>query len=94
MNGFLIGRFQPFHLGHVEAIKFALSNVEQKLNNEAMYHYLTFSSTPAPLTMFKKIKKSTISKFGAFILPLLLQEYGMYCKNLSGDDDAPHHLDL
>ena len=28
MNGFLIGRFQPFHLGHVEAIKFALSNVE------------------------------------------------------------------
>ena len=29
MNGFLIGRFQPFHLGHVEAVKFALSKVEQ-----------------------------------------------------------------
>ena len=28
MNGFLIGRFQPFHLGHVEAVKFALSNVD------------------------------------------------------------------
>ena len=28
MNGFLIGRFQPFHLGHVEAVKFALTNVE------------------------------------------------------------------
>ena len=28
MNGFLIGRFQPFHLGHLEAIKFALSKVE------------------------------------------------------------------
>ena len=28
MIGFLIGRFQPFHLGHLEAIKFALSNVE------------------------------------------------------------------
>ena len=27
MNGFLIGRFQPFHLGHLEAVKFALSNV-------------------------------------------------------------------
>ena len=29
MNGFLIGRFQPFHLGHLEAVNFALSNVEQ-----------------------------------------------------------------
>ena len=28
MIGFLIGRFLPFHLGHLEAIKFALSNVE------------------------------------------------------------------
>ena len=29
MNGFLIGRFQPFHLGHLEAVNFALSYVEQ-----------------------------------------------------------------
>ena len=29
MNGFLIGRFQPFHLGHLEAVNFALSKVEQ-----------------------------------------------------------------
>lgn len=28
MNGLYIGRFQPFHLGHLEAIKFALSQVE------------------------------------------------------------------
>ena len=28
MIGLLIGRFQPFHLGHLEAIKFALSKVE------------------------------------------------------------------
>jgi nicotinamide-nucleotide adenylyltransferase len=28
MNGFLIGRFQPFHLGHLEAVNFALSKVE------------------------------------------------------------------
>ena len=28
MIGFLIGRFQPFHLGHLGAIKFALSKVE------------------------------------------------------------------
>ena len=28
MIGFLIGRFQPFHLGHLEAIKFALSKAE------------------------------------------------------------------
>ena len=28
MIGLLIGRFQPFHLGHLEAIKIALSKVE------------------------------------------------------------------
>ena len=29
MNGLLIGRFQPFHLGHLDALRFALSKVEQ-----------------------------------------------------------------
>ena len=29
MNGLLIGRFQPFHLGHLEALRFALSKVEK-----------------------------------------------------------------
>lgn len=29
MNGLLIGRFQPFHLGHLEALRFALSKVDQ-----------------------------------------------------------------
>ena len=29
MNGLLIGRFQPFHLGHLDALHFALSKVEK-----------------------------------------------------------------
>jgi nicotinamide-nucleotide adenylyltransferase len=29
MNGLLIGRFQPFHLGHLEAIQFALLKVDK-----------------------------------------------------------------
>jgi nicotinamide-nucleotide adenylyltransferase len=29
MNGLLIGRFQPFHLGHLAAVNFALSNVDR-----------------------------------------------------------------
>ncbi|MDE1861296.1 MAG: nicotinamide-nucleotide adenylyltransferase [Thaumarchaeota archaeon] len=29
MNGLLIGRFQPFHIGHLAAVKFALSRVEK-----------------------------------------------------------------
>jgi len=29
MNGLLIGRFQPFHLGHLDALRFALSKVDQ-----------------------------------------------------------------
>ncbi|MEW6044345.1 MAG: nicotinamide-nucleotide adenylyltransferase [Thermoproteota archaeon] len=28
MHGLLIGRFQPFHLGHLSAVRFALQNVE------------------------------------------------------------------
>ena len=28
MDGLLIGRFQPFHLGHLEALQFALSKVD------------------------------------------------------------------
>lgn len=28
MNGLLVGRFQPFHSGHLEAIRFALRQVE------------------------------------------------------------------
>jgi nicotinamide-nucleotide adenylyltransferase len=29
MNGLLIGRFQPFHLGHLNALRFALSEVDK-----------------------------------------------------------------
>jgi nicotinamide-nucleotide adenylyltransferase len=29
MNGLLIGRFQPFHLGHLDALRFALSKVDR-----------------------------------------------------------------
>jgi len=29
MDGLLIGRFQPFHLGHLEAFQFALSKVDK-----------------------------------------------------------------
>ncbi|MEM3143236.1 MAG: nicotinamide-nucleotide adenylyltransferase [Candidatus Nitrosotenuis sp.] len=29
MDGLLIGRFQPFHLGHLAAVRFALENVER-----------------------------------------------------------------
>ena len=29
MNGLLIGRFQPFHLGHLEALQYALSKVDK-----------------------------------------------------------------
>lgn len=29
MDGLLIGRFQPFHLGHLAAVKFALTQVEK-----------------------------------------------------------------
>ena len=29
MNGLLIGRFQPFHLGHLKALQFALSKVDK-----------------------------------------------------------------
>ena len=41
MDGLLIGRFQPFHLGHLEALRFALSKVEN------LWVGLGSSNTPA-----------------------------------------------
>jgi nicotinamide-nucleotide adenylyltransferase len=29
MNGLIIGRFQPFHLGHLNALRFALSKIDK-----------------------------------------------------------------
>ncbi|ABK78173.1 hypothetical protein CENSYa_1551 [Cenarchaeum symbiosum A] len=29
MDGLLIGRFQPFHLGHLAAVRFALSRADR-----------------------------------------------------------------
>ena len=42
MNGLLIGRFQPFHLGHLDAFQFALTQVDKL--------YIGIGSSNKPLT--------------------------------------------
>ena len=50
MDGLLIGRFQPFHLGHVHAVHFALSKVDNLWigigsSNKAMQKQNPFSAS-------------------------------------------------
>src|SRR3972149_1680300 len=40
MNGLLIGRFQPFHLGHIEALRFALSQVDNSISSRIQIYYI------------------------------------------------------
>ena len=74
MNGFLIGRFQPFHLGHVEAIKFALSNVEHLYigigsSNKSNQSRNPFTSEERHQMITSSLDKSTLQNFSIFDIP-------------------------
>ena len=74
MNGFLIGRFQPFHLGHVEAIKFALSNVEHLYigigsSNKSNQSRNPFTSEERHQMITSSLDESTLQNVSIFDIP-------------------------
>jgi len=74
MNGFLIGRFQPFHLGHVEAVNFALSKVEQLyigIGSSNKSHQLRnpFTAQERKLMITSSLDHETLKKIGIFNIP-------------------------
>ena len=56
-RGLFIGRFQPFHLGHIAAIKFALTNVDELIivigSSQASYDQQNPFTAGERLTMIK-----------------------------------------
>ena len=74
MNGFLIGRFQPFHLGHVEAVNFALSKVEQLyigIGSSNKSHQLRnpFTAEERKLMITSSLDHETLKKISIFDIP-------------------------
>lgn len=74
MNGLLIGRFQPFHLGHLEAIKFALSKVDKLWigigsSNKPIEKQNPFSADERKQMILSSINESILNRIQIFYIP-------------------------
>lgn len=74
MNGLLIGRFQPFHLGHLEAFKFALSKVEKLWigigsSNKPNQKQNPFSADERKEMILSSIDNSILNRIEIFYIP-------------------------
>ena len=74
MNGFLIGRFQPFHFGHLEAVNFALSNVEQLYigigsSNKSYQPRNPFTAEERNLMIMSSLDENTLKKVSIYDIP-------------------------
>lgn len=74
MNGLLIGRFQPFHLGHLEALRFALSKVEKLWvgigsSNKPNEKNNPFSADERKEMILSSVDKSILSKIKIYNIP-------------------------
>jgi nicotinamide-nucleotide adenylyltransferase len=74
MNGLLIGRFQPFHLGHLDALKFALSRVEKLWigigsSNKPNQMHNPFSADERKEMILSSTDKSISNRIEVFYIP-------------------------
>lgn len=74
MDGILIGRFQPFHLGHLDAIRFALSKVENLWigigsSNKPNQKNNPFSADERKDMIISSIDKSIVDRIQIFYIP-------------------------
>lgn len=74
MNGLLIGRFQPFHLGHLEALQFALSKVDKLWlglgsSNKSIEHNNPFSAEERKKMILSSINDSMKNKITIYFIP-------------------------
>ena len=74
MNGLLIGRFQPFHLGHLEAFRFALSQVDNLLigigsSNKPMEKNNPFTADERKEMILSSIDNSISNRIQIFYIP-------------------------
>ena len=74
MDGLLIGRFQPFHLGHLDAVLFGLSRVENLFigvgsSNRSNEKKNPFSAEERKTMIFSSIESSMIDRIKIFDIP-------------------------
>jgi len=74
MNGLLIGRFQPFHLGHLEALQFALSKVDKLWvglgsSNKPAEKNNPFSAEERKTMILSSIDNSMKNKISIYFIP-------------------------
>jgi len=74
MNGLLIGRFQPFHLGHLEALQFALSKVDKLWvglgsSNKPTEKNNPFSAEERKKMILSSIDDSIKNKISIYFIP-------------------------
>ena len=106
MNGLLVGRFQPFHLGHVDAIKFALDKVENLWlgigsSNRSLEKNNPFSADERKKMIQSSIDSSISKKIQIFYLPDL-EDHKKWIENIDeivpkydmvfSNDEMTHHL--
>ena len=74
MNGLLIGRFQPFHNGHLAAVNFGLSQVENLWvgigsSNKSNEKRNPFSGDERKEMIMSSLDKSVLSRIQVFYIP-------------------------
>jgi nicotinamide-nucleotide adenylyltransferase len=74
MNGLLIGRFQPFHLGHLDALRYALSKVDKLWvglgsSNKPPQKNNPFSADERKKMILSSIDESIRNKIEIFSIP-------------------------
>lgn len=74
MIGLLIGRFQPFHLGHLDAVKFALSSVDELLigigsSNKFNEKRNPFTADERKQMIESSLDETTLGKIKIYYIP-------------------------
>ena len=74
MNGLLIGRFQPFHLGHLDALRFALSKVDKLWiglgsSNKPLQKNNPFSAEERKEMILSSIDESVKQRIQIYFIP-------------------------
>jgi len=74
MDGLLIGRFQPFHLGHLDAVLFGLSRAENLFigigsSNKSNERKNPFSAEERTKMIISSIESSMIDRLKIFDIP-------------------------
>jgi len=74
MDGLLIGRFQPFHLGHLDAVLFGLSRIENLFigigsSNKSNERKNPFSAEERTEMIISSIESSMIYRFKIYNIP-------------------------